>query len=172
MFLIVCVVATQFLRYLYFYVGMSTSLQASGLIFIFIADANPVQSVDSSSLSLVLQSEQQTRHAAGTGVSWKRRRCNSAQVTVRLKQPSVCLCLCLCSGYGQTGPQSQSPGYDSIASAVSGMMHITGPEVRDFSFLIQSPDPVSALQRKLHPPGLALCTCCCVALRPSDFLLM
>ncbi|XP_062271368.1 LOW QUALITY PROTEIN: succinate--hydroxymethylglutarate CoA-transferase, partial [Scomber scombrus] len=29
--------------------------------------------------------------------------------------------------YGQTGPQSQSPGYDSIASAVSGMMHITGP---------------------------------------------
>ncbi|XP_029108132.1 succinyl-CoA:glutarate CoA-transferase isoform X7 [Scleropages formosus] len=31
-------------------------------------------------------------------------------------------------GYGQTGPMSQSPGYDSIASAVSGMMHITGPE--------------------------------------------
>ncbi|XP_061522512.1 succinate--hydroxymethylglutarate CoA-transferase isoform X6 [Phycodurus eques] len=31
-------------------------------------------------------------------------------------------------GYGQTGPQNQSPGYDSIASAVSGMMHITGPE--------------------------------------------
>lgn len=33
-------------------------------------------------------------------------------------------------GYGQTGPQARSPGYDSIASAVSGMMHITGPEVR------------------------------------------
>uniref|UniRef100_H3D7Q0 Succinyl-CoA:glutarate CoA-transferase n=1 Tax=Tetraodon nigroviridis TaxID=99883 RepID=H3D7Q0_TETNG len=31
-------------------------------------------------------------------------------------------------GYGQTGPQAQAPGYDSIASAVSGMMHITGPE--------------------------------------------
>uniref|UniRef100_A0A3B5L056 Succinyl-CoA:glutarate-CoA transferase n=1 Tax=Xiphophorus couchianus TaxID=32473 RepID=A0A3B5L056_9TELE len=31
-------------------------------------------------------------------------------------------------GYGQTGPQARSPGYDSIASAVSGMMHITGPE--------------------------------------------
>uniref|UniRef100_A0A672FK50 Succinyl-CoA:glutarate-CoA transferase n=1 Tax=Salarias fasciatus TaxID=181472 RepID=A0A672FK50_SALFA len=30
--------------------------------------------------------------------------------------------------YGQTGPQSQSPGYDSIVSAASGMMHITGPE--------------------------------------------
>ncbi|XP_071340375.1 succinate--hydroxymethylglutarate CoA-transferase isoform X3 [Trachinotus anak] len=38
------------------------------------------------------------------------------------------LIYCSISGYGQTGPQSQSPGYDSIASAVSGMMHITGPE--------------------------------------------
>uniref|UniRef100_G3Q203 Succinyl-CoA:glutarate-CoA transferase n=1 Tax=Gasterosteus aculeatus aculeatus TaxID=481459 RepID=G3Q203_GASAC len=34
----------------------------------------------------------------------------------------------LMSGYGQTGPRAQSPGYDSIASAVSGMMHITGSE--------------------------------------------
>ncbi|XP_071185249.1 succinate--hydroxymethylglutarate CoA-transferase isoform X2 [Salvelinus alpinus] len=34
-------------------------------------------------------------------------------------------------GYGQTGPLSQRPGYDSIASAVSGMMHITGPEDGD-----------------------------------------
>uniref|UniRef100_UPI001CD8B935 succinate--hydroxymethylglutarate CoA-transferase-like n=1 Tax=Solea senegalensis TaxID=28829 RepID=UPI001CD8B935 len=38
------------------------------------------------------------------------------------------LIYCSISGYGQTGPQCQSPGYDSIASAVSGMMHITGPE--------------------------------------------
>ncbi|KAK5897718.1 hypothetical protein CgunFtcFv8_015198 [Champsocephalus gunnari] len=38
------------------------------------------------------------------------------------------LVFCSISGYGQTGPLSQSPGYDSIASAVSGMMHITGPE--------------------------------------------
>ncbi|XP_067341697.1 succinate--hydroxymethylglutarate CoA-transferase isoform X2 [Channa argus] len=41
------------------------------------------------------------------------------------------LIYCSISGYGQTGPQSQSPGYDSIASAVSGMMHITGPEDGD-----------------------------------------
>ncbi|XP_034040200.1 succinate--hydroxymethylglutarate CoA-transferase [Thalassophryne amazonica] len=38
---------------------------------------------------------------------------------------------CSISGYGQTGPQAQSPGYDSIASAMSGMMHITGPEDGD-----------------------------------------
>ncbi|XP_049421747.1 succinate--hydroxymethylglutarate CoA-transferase isoform X5 [Epinephelus fuscoguttatus] len=38
------------------------------------------------------------------------------------------LIYCSISGYGQTGPRSQSPGYDSIASAVSGMMHITGSE--------------------------------------------
>ncbi|MEQ2183385.1 hypothetical protein GOODEAATRI_032044, partial [Goodea atripinnis] len=38
------------------------------------------------------------------------------------------LIYCSISGYGQTGPQAQSPGYDSIASGVSGMMHITGPE--------------------------------------------
>ncbi|KAJ8277027.1 hypothetical protein GJAV_G00070640 [Gymnothorax javanicus] len=38
------------------------------------------------------------------------------------------LIYCSVSGYGQTGPMSHKPGYDSIASAVSGMTHITGPE--------------------------------------------
>lgn len=46
----------------------------------------------------------------------------------RLSEVNPGLIYCSISGYGQTGPQSQSPGYDSIASAVSGMMHITGPE--------------------------------------------
>lgn len=32
-------------------------------------------------------------------------------------------------GYGQTGPVVQRGGYDSIAAAVSGLMHITGHEV-------------------------------------------
>ncbi|XP_031439651.1 succinate--hydroxymethylglutarate CoA-transferase isoform X2 [Clupea harengus] len=41
------------------------------------------------------------------------------------------LIYCSISGYGQTGPQSHKPGYDSIASAISGMMHITGPENGD-----------------------------------------
>ncbi|XP_009067747.1 PREDICTED: succinate--hydroxymethylglutarate CoA-transferase, partial [Acanthisitta chloris] len=31
-------------------------------------------------------------------------------------------------GYGQTGPVAQRSGYDSIAAAVSGLMHITGHE--------------------------------------------
>jgi formyl-CoA transferase/CoA:oxalate CoA-transferase len=30
------------------------------------------------------------------------------------------------SGYGQTGPSAQLPGYDAVAQAVSGMMSITG----------------------------------------------
>ncbi|XP_066484131.1 succinate--hydroxymethylglutarate CoA-transferase isoform X1 [Tiliqua scincoides] len=35
---------------------------------------------------------------------------------------------CSITGYGQTGPKSQHAGYDSVAAAVSGLLHITGPE--------------------------------------------
>ncbi|XP_054416535.1 succinate--hydroxymethylglutarate CoA-transferase isoform X2 [Pongo abelii] len=38
---------------------------------------------------------------------------------------------CSITGYGQTGPISQRAGYDAVASAVSGLMHITGPENGD-----------------------------------------
>ncbi|XP_020820069.1 succinyl-CoA:glutarate CoA-transferase isoform X2 [Phascolarctos cinereus] len=34
-------------------------------------------------------------------------------------------------GFGQTGPLSNRAGYDSVAAAVSGLMHITGPEDGD-----------------------------------------
>nr|XP_034985054.1 succinate--hydroxymethylglutarate CoA-transferase isoform X2 [Zootoca vivipara] len=35
---------------------------------------------------------------------------------------------CSITGYGQTGPKFQQPGYDSVAAAVSGLLHITGPQ--------------------------------------------
>ncbi|KAM9231614.1 succinyl-CoA:glutarate CoA-transferase [Leptosomus discolor] len=35
---------------------------------------------------------------------------------------------CSITGYGQSGPMVQRGGYDSIAAAVSGLMHITGHE--------------------------------------------
>ncbi|XP_006634478.3 succinate--hydroxymethylglutarate CoA-transferase isoform X1 [Lepisosteus oculatus] len=41
------------------------------------------------------------------------------------------LVYCSITGYGQAGPMSQRAGYDSIACAVSGLMHITGPEDGD-----------------------------------------
>ncbi|XP_037829089.1 succinate--hydroxymethylglutarate CoA-transferase isoform X2 [Kryptolebias marmoratus] len=53
---------------------------------------------------------------------------NKKSVAVDLKHPRGAAVIQQLSGYGQTGPLSPSPGYDSIASAVSGMMHITGPE--------------------------------------------
>uniref|UniRef100_A0A8C0S204 Succinyl-CoA:glutarate-CoA transferase n=2 Tax=Canis lupus TaxID=9612 RepID=A0A8C0S204_CANLF len=36
---------------------------------------------------------------------------------------------CSITGYGQTGPLSQRAGYDTVASAFGGLMHITGPKV-------------------------------------------
>ncbi|XP_067837141.1 succinate--hydroxymethylglutarate CoA-transferase isoform X3 [Heptranchias perlo] len=38
---------------------------------------------------------------------------------------------CSITGYGQTGPMSQRAGYDSVACAMSGLMHITGPQHGD-----------------------------------------
>nr|XP_031310502.1 succinate--hydroxymethylglutarate CoA-transferase isoform X2 [Camelus dromedarius] len=38
---------------------------------------------------------------------------------------------CSITGYGRTGPLSQRAGYDAVACAVSGLMHITGPEDGD-----------------------------------------
>ncbi|XP_048384972.1 succinate--hydroxymethylglutarate CoA-transferase isoform X2 [Stegostoma tigrinum] len=38
---------------------------------------------------------------------------------------------CSITGYGQTGPMSQRGGYDSVVCAVSGLMHITGPQDGD-----------------------------------------
>ncbi|XP_008111073.2 succinate--hydroxymethylglutarate CoA-transferase isoform X2 [Anolis carolinensis] len=35
---------------------------------------------------------------------------------------------CSITGYGQTGPKCQRAGYDSVAAAVSGLLHITGTE--------------------------------------------
>ncbi|XP_015284675.1 PREDICTED: succinate--hydroxymethylglutarate CoA-transferase [Gekko japonicus] len=35
---------------------------------------------------------------------------------------------CSITGYGQSGPKFQRAGYDSVAAAVSGLLHITGPE--------------------------------------------
>jgi len=32
-------------------------------------------------------------------------------------------------GFGQTGPYRKRGGFDSIAIAIGGLMHITGPEV-------------------------------------------
>lgn len=38
---------------------------------------------------------------------------------------------CSITGYGQTGPLFKRAGYDAVACAMSGLMHITGPEEGD-----------------------------------------
>ncbi|XP_040209176.1 succinate--hydroxymethylglutarate CoA-transferase [Rana temporaria] len=38
---------------------------------------------------------------------------------------------CSITGYGQSGPLFQRAGYDAVACAMSGLMHITGPEDGD-----------------------------------------
>ncbi|XP_062985568.1 succinate--hydroxymethylglutarate CoA-transferase isoform X2 [Elgaria multicarinata webbii] len=42
---------------------------------------------------------------------------------------------CSITGYGQTGPKFQCAGYDSVAAAVSGLLHITGPEVACLTYI-------------------------------------
>ncbi|XP_065687724.1 succinyl-CoA:glutarate CoA-transferase isoform X3 [Patagioenas fasciata] len=45
-----------------------------------------------------------------------------------IKKIAPHLVYCSITGYGQTGPMVQRGGYDSIAAAISGLMHITGHE--------------------------------------------
>ncbi|NP_079004.2 succinyl-CoA:glutarate CoA-transferase isoform 4 [Homo sapiens] len=57
---------------------------------------------------------------------------NKKSIAVNIKDPKgVKIIYCSITGYGQTGPISQRAGYDAVASAVSGLMHITGPENGD-----------------------------------------
>ncbi|XP_028659807.1 succinate--hydroxymethylglutarate CoA-transferase isoform X2 [Erpetoichthys calabaricus] len=48
-----------------------------------------------------------------------------------IKREAPHVVYCSITGYGQTGPMSHRAGYDSIACAASGLMHITGPEDGD-----------------------------------------
>ena len=47
----------------------------------------------------------------------------------QLKEVAPSLIYCSITGYGPEGPYGQKAGYDIVASAVGGLMHITGPEV-------------------------------------------
>ncbi|XP_077853036.1 succinyl-CoA:glutarate CoA-transferase isoform X3 [Macaca mulatta] len=58
---------------------------------------------------------------------------------------------CSITGYGQTGPISQRAGYDAVASAVSGLMHITGPEGSCFTMLARL--VLNSEPQVIHLPG-------------------
>lgn len=47
----------------------------------------------------------------------------------QLKQLNPSLIYCSITGFGETGPYARRAGYDVIASAIAGLMHITGPKV-------------------------------------------
>lgn len=49
----------------------------------------------------------------------------------QLKEVAPSLIYCSITGYGPGGPHGQKAGYDVVASAVGGLMHITGPEDGD-----------------------------------------
>ena len=46
----------------------------------------------------------------------------------RINQINPAIIYCSITGYGSSGPYSQKPGYDVIASSIGGLLHITGPE--------------------------------------------
>ncbi|XP_072009434.1 succinyl-CoA:glutarate CoA-transferase isoform X3 [Engystomops pustulosus] len=48
-----------------------------------------------------------------------------------LMETSPHIIYCSITGYGQTGPLFKRAGYDAVACAMSGLMHITGPEDGD-----------------------------------------
>jgi succinate---hydroxymethylglutarate CoA-transferase len=50
-----------------------------------------------------------------------------------LKEINPSLIYCSITGYGQSGPYSKRGGYDVIASAMFGLMNITGePVIRNY----------------------------------------
>ncbi|XP_053322231.1 succinate--hydroxymethylglutarate CoA-transferase [Spea bombifrons] len=48
-----------------------------------------------------------------------------------IKEIAPHIVYCSITGYGQTGPMYKRAGYDAVACAMSGLMHITGPEDGD-----------------------------------------
>ncbi|XP_073486631.1 succinyl-CoA:glutarate CoA-transferase isoform X1 [Aquarana catesbeiana] len=48
-----------------------------------------------------------------------------------VKKTAPHIIYCSITGYGQSGPLFQRAGYDAVACAMSGLMHITGPEDGD-----------------------------------------
>ena len=48
-----------------------------------------------------------------------------------VKQYNAKIIYCSMTGFGARGPDKLKPGYDLIASAVGGGMHVTGEKVRN-----------------------------------------
>ena len=64
-----------------------------------------------------------------------------------LKEKAPGLIYCSITGFGESGPYSNRPGYDVIAASIGGLMHITGPKVRFIVFMD------AFFQRKLGIPN-------------------